>query len=117
MSLLSAEHKQLFEDFYIILIGFGADKESRVKFVDCFINSEQTPYEWRFCGVFGFGGKFKYNCYSGVSCPFYVDYYLENKCDKLDEQQAIARKLIKDCYDKYVTNYLNEASARWNPEH
>jgi hypothetical protein len=102
-SIMSIKHKGLFEDIYTILVGFGASEKDRRAFIDCFTNpGNYTPYEWRFCGVFGFGGKFRYGDYLGQLCPFYVDYYYENKCAKLDEQQRIARKLIKDCYDKYV---------------
>ena len=43
----------------------------------------RSPHEWRFCGVFGFGGK----CRTGLR-GVRVDYYPEDHTKTLDQKCA-----------------------------
>lgn len=52
-------------------VGATDDEDSRQAFVRYVTEDSRHPYEWRFCGTLGFGGKFRLDSYHGA----YVDCY------------------------------------------
>lgn len=42
---------------YDLLIEHGSSEAYRADFVRYMLDEKKSPHEWRFCGVFGFGGK------------------------------------------------------------
>lgn len=85
---------------YDLLVAFGAaDQEvERDSFVYFHSHEAQSiSNEYRFQGVFGFGGKFRNDCRS-----FYVDYYCENANPYLDWLQA---DLNQQLHQLYIEEY------------
>jgi len=67
------------DQVYDILVTMGgASKNLRNLFVHKHVYSDVMSEEWRFEGVFGFGGKYRSKTNS-------IDYYRENQRTDLDE--------------------------------
>jgi hypothetical protein len=82
------EQRPLFEKVYDLLIEYGGastDSYDKEAFVLAFTQREQRATEYRFCGHFGFGGKF---CSRAGS--FYIMYYPE---DKTSERERLLAKI------------------------
>jgi hypothetical protein len=60
----------------------GADPDGHPAFVRYVTDANKYGHEWRFCGSFGFGGKF-YNANGG---EWWVAYYPE---DETEERRAV----------------------------
>lgn len=74
---------------YDILEGCGADEQMRGSFLYHHINAEFPVSEWRFCGKFGFGGKYR----SGTNT---VDFYKEDTTpERIELAKTINEKLSK----------------------
>lgn len=56
--------------------------------------------EYRFCGVFGFGGKFRRN--GNKNNTVYVDYYPENRTKKLDKVEAKTNAALQQAQEEMV---------------
>ena len=88
------------EDFankvYDILVQFGAREDDRDSFVYHHCKDKYPATEWRFCGVFGFGGKYR----SGNN---YVTYYSEDETPeretKLNEVNELLNKMEIDFHN------------------
>lgn len=72
-----------FGKVYDLLVQYGARENERISFVQYMTSDCQSPHEWRFCGIFGFGGK----CRSGPR-GVTVDYYCEDHTKTLDRKCA-----------------------------
>jgi hypothetical protein len=72
-----------FGKVYDLLVQYGARESERLSFVQYMTSDWQSPREWRFCGIFGFGGKCRRGP-RGVS----VDYYPEDHTKRLDRKCA-----------------------------
>lgn len=71
-----------------ILVGeAGADKRTREEDSFVYHATREHNLEWRFCGVLGFGGKFKNNTWG-----WYIDCYVE---DNRDDRIEIIEKVNK----------------------
>jgi len=70
---------------YDILIKYGAMENYRSSFLINYL-SDEVSKEWRFSGVFGFGGKFWANNYGEL----YANYYIE---DQSLERELLLEKL------------------------
>jgi hypothetical protein len=71
-----------YEAVYDILVRIGrADPKDKSDFVRSFMDKKYPCTEWRFCGLLGFGGKYrsynKVNCYSEDETPERLDIELE----------------------------------------
>lgn len=65
---------------YDLLVEYGAREEDRKMFV---YHAERGGFsEWRFQGIFGFGGKFR-----NYSNKWYVDYYKEDQTPERDKAE------------------------------
>lgn len=75
---------------YTILVDhLRAAEADRHWFVQVFANNPNT-FEWRFCGILGFGGKFWRN-----DGRHYVTYYREDHTPKLDQVLDRVNALIE----------------------
>lgn len=72
-----------FGKVYDLLVQYGAADDQRDEFVRYMLDDTRSPHEWRFCGIFGFGGKCRRGP-RGVS----VDYYRENRTKRFDRKCA-----------------------------
>lgn len=84
--------KVLTEEFankvYDILVKYGKAQESeRAAFIYAHTNLVNKCWEWRFCGAFGFGGKY-------WSESNHVNYYNEDRTKKRDNLQKKINKLL-----------------------
>ena len=73
---------------YDLLMKYGASKnpDSRETFMYYF--TEEIPrssHEWRFCGMFGFGGKIRLQSHRGLSVDFYSEDETPERLNKLSE--------------------------------
>ena len=85
------------EALYNILMKYGASPAEQDYFVftavDAFMDNSM---EWRFRGVFGFGGKLRFNKFRSVK--IYADYYAENSYPELDKKlEALNSELAAFC--------------------
>lgn len=71
---------------YDILVQFGAREDEREDFI--YHHTSDDCWEWRFCGVFGFGGKYK-SQWNGVSM------YSEDETPERLEKQKECNELLK----------------------
>jgi hypothetical protein len=71
--------KSFFSEVYDILVKEGgAEENMRDSFVSSHLSTSEYPCnEWRFCGYFGFGGKYRRGSNT-------VDYYLESTTPSRD---------------------------------
>lgn len=109
--LLNEQNIKLFENLYDILILRGANIDERDSFIRTFTKpGEYTPHEWRFCGIFGLGGKFRYTesifDLKKNKCPFYVDYYPEDRTNELDRRLNNMNLEIKECFAKWFVRQI-----------
>lgn len=72
-----------FGKVYDLLVQYGAAGDQRDEFVRYMLDDKHSPHEWRFCGIFGFGGK----CRRGPR-SVKVDYYPEDHTKTLDRKCA-----------------------------
>jgi hypothetical protein len=63
-----------------------------------FDKGEPFPFEWRFQGALGFGGKFRYQRSTG----FYVDYYREDKTTERDVMVEAMNVWLRERFDQGV---------------
>lgn len=88
-------NQDFLREVYAVLVELGrAHADTCEDFVSNYANN-QSAIEWRFCGRFGFGGKF-YRTPSRC----YVSYYFEDRTSDLDVQidamnEQIAALVIK----------------------
>jgi hypothetical protein len=73
------------EQVYNILLRYGVTDDARTKhrFVEYFTASDRWGHEYRFCGIFGMGGKVRLCRHDGVVT---ADMYRENETPELIEQ-------------------------------
>lgn len=97
------------ETFYgkcwdILVKHAGASKspDAKYQFVMSFVEPERfgNVNEFRFGGVFGFGGKFRRN--SNNDHRVYIDYYPEDHTKRLDKLAEKVNKLLWDLQEKFV---------------
>lgn len=95
--------KSLTEDqghkVFDILSEYGAHPDDRYSFVS-YLSEQHGNHEFRFRGIFGFGGKFRLNGYSG----FQADYYPENHTPELDIKMVELRARLKTIYKEMFEN-------------
>jgi hypothetical protein len=72
-----------FGKVYDLLVQYGARENDRDAFIRYMLDDSRSQHEWRFCGIFGFGGKCRRGP-RGVS----VDYYPEDHTKALDRKCA-----------------------------
>lgn len=88
--------KKLTEDFankvYDILVQFGAQESERSDFIYHHCVDKYGCSEWRFCGVFGFGGKYR-SGWNGVTA------YPENITPKMQAELTKCNLLLKQLND------------------
>ncbi len=71
---------EYFNRVYDLLTNYGASPSKRDRFVQ-YMCEDHSGHEYRFMGIFGFGGKCRRDSYDNrVS----VDYYWESKTPELD---------------------------------
>jgi hypothetical protein len=94
---------QYFKEIYSVLIKFGGassglgEEESFVSSHTTKNNKKYGPCtEWRFCGHFGFGGKYRRESNS-------VDYYIEDKNSEREDLEKQINIKLKETYAKYKT--------------
>lgn len=74
---------------YDVLVEFGGANESaRASFVYHY-QSERPPKEWRFCGDFGFGGKY----WMGTNR---ISMYKEDESLELRKQMDVVNQKLKE---------------------
>lgn len=84
-------------DVWNILLSYGAKEQDRVSFVHYFTN-ESEHYEFRFCGVFGGGGKIR----QGYSVPYFVTMYEESSTPERERfLTAVNAELKNLAHNKY----------------
>lgn len=89
---MAVNGKKLTHEFankvYDILVKYGGAYEpNRDHFVYVHCDDEYICFEFRFSGLFGFGGKYR-------SERNTIDYYQENHTKKLDKLQEKINKLL-----------------------
>jgi hypothetical protein len=68
-------------EIYTVLVDMGGARDSwRDDFIYHHLNGDCS--EWRFCGHFGFGGKYRVDRNQ-------IDYYREDRTEKLDRMKKI----------------------------
>lgn len=82
-----------------ILVEYGANKIDRYSFIS-YLSKQHGNHEFRFRGIFGFGGKFRLNDYSG----FQADYYPENYTPELDIKMVELEARLKTLYKEMFEN-------------
>lgn len=84
--------KTFFNAVYDVLVEFGgAPKHMRGNFVQCHLDENYPCKEYRFMGLFGFGGKYRSETNS-------IDYYRENTTIERDAAQKIVNDKLKSIY-------------------
>lgn len=79
----------------ILVEDMGAPESMRDSFIIHHTDAEDTPYEWRFSGVLGFGGKFRNGHYGfGLSC------YVEDSREWRSWLMAKAGFKLEKIYEK-----------------
>ncbi len=64
--------EEIANSIYNVLTHFGAREKERQSFI-VYFNEKNYPLEWRFCGEFGSGGKFRFNGYDCWKCDMYQE--------------------------------------------
>lgn len=82
-----------------ILVEYGARSDDRYSFIS-YLSEQHENHEFRFRGIFGFGGKFRLNGYSG----FQADYYPESHTVELDLKMVELKKKLKTLYNEMFNN-------------
>lgn len=94
-AFLVSTNPDFYRDVYAVLVELGgANINNRADFVHNYTTNPEAC-EWRFCGRFGFGGKF-YRCWD----RYYVSMYSEDRTPELTTlldalNQQIADLVIK----------------------
>lgn len=117
--------RDFFENVWDLLVTEGgAPSSERAKwaFVHYFMSHHDgdpelgPTLEYRFGGAFGFGGKFWRNPYP-KRCPYYVNYYPEDRTTERDALVGKINMLIEDLYvvrlpsslrDRYIADAMRE---------
>jgi hypothetical protein len=90
----------IFHKVYDVLVkecgAYGKD-HARQAFIHAFCYSEYPCNEFRFQGIFGFGGKFWHS-----SRKFYVNCYSEDSTAKIQKAIDTTNELLKPLYEEYV---------------
>lgn len=92
--------KKLTEEFahkvYDILVQFGARKEDRDDFIYHHCDYEHGCIEWRFCGEFSYGGKYR-SSWNGVTAyPESITTAMQKRLDECND-------LLKDLKANFKT--------------
>ena len=88
------DERNFYDNVYSILVEYAkAPEHMRENFITSPFENQQYPCdEWRFCGVFGFGGKYRRQTNS-------VDYYSEDQSPKLDKLEKRINTLLKELHN------------------
>jgi len=90
---------------YDILVKYGAIEDNRLSFVQDMNVVGTSGIEWRFCGVFGYGGKFhKYS--DGSMC---VTMYSEDVTLERETCREMINKEIQELQESMFIAYLTQA--------
>lgn len=79
-------------DLLVEKAGASKDPYQKESFVSAYTQIEHSASEWRFGGLFGFGGKFWRNA-GTLPCPFYVALYRE---DRTPQREALLHEVNRD---------------------
>lgn len=93
--------KSYFSEVYDLLCNLGgASMNEKERFIDAHLSKGRDKYnmeicrEWRFCGYFGFGGKYRRRRNA-------IDYYQESETPKLNKLLNKINHELKEIYHKY----------------
>lgn len=103
MTIQEQLEREYFQEVYNILVTLAkADKDMAFYFIEDHITKKDPNRyndgvctEWRFCGVFLMGGKYRRNTNT-------IDYYAEHHTKELDKLQSVINEKLDEVYMKYV---------------
>lgn len=81
MYLIESVTREQANEIWDILLRYGAEQSERRSFVAYFV-TKLDHHEYRFCGVFGGGGKIRLGT---VHNPYFVTYYSESETKEREE--------------------------------
>ena len=86
--------QEFYDRVYTILIEYGSSRTMREPFILYHIDESIDYHEWRFSGMFGFGGKYRkqYNA---------IDYYSEDRTDDRDKLMNEVNEKLKQLKTEY----------------
>jgi hypothetical protein len=76
---------------------YGAKEEDRYSFCEYFTKDNRFSHEYRFMGIFGFGGKIRLG-YRGL----YADYYPESSTPKLDAEMSSLNDALQAFWKEFA---------------
>jgi hypothetical protein len=83
---------EVYNKIYDVLVKYGAREENRLSFVQDMNVAGPSGIEWRFCGVFGFGGKFRKDSDGSM----WVTMYAEDRTEERDKLLSELNKEIQE---------------------
>jgi len=87
--------QEFYDRVYTILVDQGAAvKTMRDPFINYHMDETCLYHEWRFSGMFGFGGKYR-------KANNAVDYYLEDRTKDLDKRMKKINDELKELKKSY----------------
>lgn len=72
----------------LLVQGYGAQESDRSSFVE-YLTTPDSYHEFRFMGIFGFGGKLRLSSYHGLTADYYWEsetHYLNHKMRALNDK-------------------------------
>ena len=84
------EFNHLNSIYSVLVTEAKATEEMRENFIFSHITGQEYPCdEWRFCGIFGMGGKYRRQTNT-------IDYYSEDRSPELDKLEKKINQLLKE---------------------
>jgi hypothetical protein len=99
MYLIEAVSREQANEIWDILLSYGAQEKNRDSFVAYFV-AESDLHEYRFCGVFGGGGKIRLGT---IENPYFVTYYSESETKEREELLQRVNSELKNLAIKHGT--------------
>jgi hypothetical protein len=103
---LRAYFEAIWDEALVPLGGASRNHDDRSSFVHAHILDDYPCTEYRFQGVFGFGGKLR-TTEGSLRCR--MDYYPENKTKALDQKQAAVNTKLDELWTQYLAARMAEA--------
>lgn len=102
--------EELASQIYDLLVEYGARPSDKGSFVHYFL--EMNDLEYRFQGIFGFGGKFgtRRHPWTNRYCNFQAYYYPENRTEALDEKVRELNEKLGGIESDYSEEYEEKTS-------